>query len=276
MPHLSNEPKIDCHLHLLDPVRFPYRADTPYRPDGQEVGTLTQMKAVFEANGVERVLLVQPTSGYGTDNRAMLDAIKASGMTWRGIAVVPSDVTRDELSELKANGIVGVAYNMPFYAPGHYKSFQRVTDMLVELDMILDIQFEGDGVFEAVEIIGASPVRVVIDHCGRPDLADGITGKAFRQLLRLSERQAQTAIKLSGHHKFAPFPWPFEEAAPFLSELLSAFTPDRCVWGSDWPFLRVPERVDYGPLLKLAELALPDDAARAKVFHTTAERTFWV
>ena len=30
-------PKIDCHIHVLDPVRFPYADDTPYRPSGQEI-----------------------------------------------------------------------------------------------------------------------------------------------------------------------------------------------------------------------------------------------
>jgi hypothetical protein len=36
---IFEEPKIDCHVHVLDPARFPYRADTHYAPAGQEVGT---------------------------------------------------------------------------------------------------------------------------------------------------------------------------------------------------------------------------------------------
>ena len=33
------EPKIDCHVHVLDPARFPYGANTHYAPAGQEIGT---------------------------------------------------------------------------------------------------------------------------------------------------------------------------------------------------------------------------------------------
>ena len=29
---IIDEPKIDCHNHILDPARFAYLADTPYRP----------------------------------------------------------------------------------------------------------------------------------------------------------------------------------------------------------------------------------------------------
>ncbi len=28
-------PKIDCHIHAIDPARFPYGPDTPYRPGGR-------------------------------------------------------------------------------------------------------------------------------------------------------------------------------------------------------------------------------------------------
>lgn len=30
--NLFTEPKIDCHVHVFDPVRFPYAADTAYAP----------------------------------------------------------------------------------------------------------------------------------------------------------------------------------------------------------------------------------------------------
>ena len=275
MPHPTLAPKIDCHVHRLDPERFPYQQGTPYRPSGQEIGTLDQMRAVFAANGVERAHLVQPNSGYGPDNSAMLDAIRASGMTWRGIAAVEPDITYAQLTALRVRGVVGVAYNLTFFSPGHYQSYARVTEMLADLDMILDVQFEGDGVFEAIDIIGSSPVRVVIDHCGRPNLSDGAGSDAFRRLLRLADRQFETVIKLSGHHKFAPFPWPFEVAEPFVSELLAAYTPDRSVWGSDWPSLRAPERVDYGPLTTIAARIIRDERSRAKVFRETAARVFW-
>ena len=40
------EPKIDCHVHVLDPARFPYRADTHYAPAGQEIGTPALRQAI--------------------------------------------------------------------------------------------------------------------------------------------------------------------------------------------------------------------------------------
>ncbi len=41
---LFDEPKIDCHCHILDPARFAYTADTPFRPAGGEIAAATQIQ----------------------------------------------------------------------------------------------------------------------------------------------------------------------------------------------------------------------------------------
>jgi predicted TIM-barrel fold metal-dependent hydrolase len=81
-------------------------------------------------------------------------------------------------------------------------------------------------------------------------------------------------VKLSGLARFSRRPWPHADAHPYLRALLEAFTPDRCMWGSDWPFVRASERMDYGPLLKLAEALLPAAADRRQVLWDTPHRLF--
>ena len=81
-------------------------------------------------------------------------------------------------------------------------------------------------------------------------------------------------IKLSGLVKFSDRPPPHEDTWPFLHALLDAFGPDRCVWGSDWPFLRAPVRIDYGPLLALAGELVPDSQDRRRVLWDTPRREF--
>ena len=59
-----------------------------------------------------------------------------------------------------------------------------------------------------------------------------------------------------------------------MQALIEAYTPRRLVWASDWPFLRAPARIDYGPLLYLLKLQLPDDTARSTVLSDTPMRVF--
>jgi predicted TIM-barrel fold metal-dependent hydrolase len=88
---IYTQPKVDCHCHVLDPKGFAYADDVRYRPAGQETGTAKYFKKVLDAYGAQHALLVGPNSGYGTDNRCLLDAIAGGGGRFKGIAVVPND-----------------------------------------------------------------------------------------------------------------------------------------------------------------------------------------
>ena len=89
---LYDEPKIDCHCHVLDPAGFAYGADAFYRPSGQEVGTALQLSQMHDAYGVRHGLIVGPNSGYEEDNRCLLDAIERGRGRYKGIAVVANGI----------------------------------------------------------------------------------------------------------------------------------------------------------------------------------------
>ncbi len=269
-----DEPKVDCHCHLLDPRAFPYQPDTPYRPAGQEIATAAQMHAMFAAYGVRNALLTQPNSGYGEDNRCMLAAIAASGGRFKGIAVVRNEIGMDELASLRAAGVLGIAFNVPFHGVPHYLGAEALLAKLVELDMFLQIQVHETQLLDLLPMVERSPVRLLIDHCGRPTIEAGLEQPAFRALLALGS-SGRASIKLSGYGKFSRQAHPFADAWPFIRALVDAFGLDRCMWGSDWPFLRSPDRVDYGPLLTLATRLFPDPADRRKLFWETPRRLFF-
>ena len=57
-----------------------------------------------------------------------------------------------------------------------------------------------------------------------------------------------------------------------MDALLDAFGPEGCLWASDWPFLRAPERIDLGALMQLTRALLPDAAVRRQVLWDTPRR----
>jgi predicted TIM-barrel fold metal-dependent hydrolase len=135
------------------------------------------------------------------------------------------------------------------------------------------VQVEGDQLVEMASILQPSGVRVLIDHCGRPDPTAGLNQPGFRRLLDLASSE-RYFVKISGLVKCSAARYPWEDSWPFVQELLEAFTPARCMWGSDWPFLRAPERIDYGLVLKLVERLIPDPGDRHEVLWETPMRLF--
>ncbi|HZL61623.1 MAG TPA: amidohydrolase family protein [Pseudolabrys sp.] len=270
---LFKEPKIDCHVHVLDPVVFPYGKDIEYKPSGPEVGTPAQLRQVMQTYGVSQALLVQPNSGYGSDNSCMLDTIARGSGRYKGIAIIDFDADLAALRELKAQGIVGAAFNPTFHGIDDYKRSAGLIGKLAELDMFLQIQSEHDQLSLFVPWIEAMPIRVLIDHCGRPTPEAGLNQPGFQALLRLARTQ-RVSVKLSGYAKFSKAPYPFEDTWPFVRAIVDAFTLDRCMWASDWPYLRATQRQDYGPLVELAETLFPDPAERRTLLCDTPRRLF--
>lgn len=267
------EPKIDCHLHVIDPARFPYNPDVAYKPSGQEIGTPAQLDAVMAVSGVTHALIVQPNSGYGSDNSCMLDTIAHGNGRFKGVAIIDFDATAADLRALQAQGIVGAAFNPTFHGVDYYKDCASLVRRLTDAGMFVQVQTEHDQLLHFVPLLQGIPARVLIDHSGRPTAARGVNQPAFQALLRLADT-GRVSVKLSGYGKFSREPYPFSDTRPFVEALVGAFTLDNCLWASDWPFLRATERQDYGPLVALAASLFPDDAQRAKLFSGTAKRLF--
>lgn len=271
--HIFDEPKIDCHAHVLDPVNFPYGKDIAYKPAGQEIGTTAQLRQVMKSYGVQHVLLVQPNSGYGGDNSCMLDAIAKGEGRFKGVAIVDLDADMATLKQLQAQGIVGVAINPTFHGNDYYKHADGLMRRLADLDMFFNLQVEHDQLLMYVPWIEKIPAKVLIDHMGRPTLPAGLGQPGFAAMLRLAET-GRVSVKISGYAKFSKVPYPFEDCWPFVRAIVDTFTLDRCMWASDWPYLRAPERQDYGPLVELIGLLFPRPADRRKLFWDTPNRLF--
>ncbi|MDD1962107.1 amidohydrolase family protein [Pseudomonas sp. 39004] len=271
--NIFDEPKIDCHNHLFDPARFAYHPDAPYAPSGQEVATLEQFNRVMEAYGVQHALLVGPNSGYHTDNRCLLHALAIGQGRFKGVAVVDPGITLDALAALQTQGVVGVAFNPALYGVASLDAVDGLFGKLAELDLFAQVQVCEDQLLALRGLLRRTSARLLIDHCGRPDVRAGVQQPGFQALLQLAG-SGRASVKLSGMQKFAAADALLAQSSAYVHALIEAFGPDACVWGSDWPFIRQRARVDYGPLLKLAERLMPDAQLRRKVMWDTPRRLF--
>lgn len=271
--HIFDEQKIDCHAHVIDPANFPYGRNVAYKPAGQEIGTTRQFREVMQCYGVTHALLVQPNSGYGNDNSCILDAIANGEGRFKGIAIVDLDADVETLQKIRARGVVGAAINPTFHGNDYYRHAESLMKRLAELDMFFNLQVENDQFLMYQPWIERVPVKVLIDHVGRPTPSAGLDQPSFAAMLRMA-KTGRVNVKLSGYLKFSGLPYPFEDSWPFVQALVDAFTLDHCMWASDWPYLRAAERQDYGPLVRLAGHLFPKDADRRKLFWDTPNRLF--
>jgi predicted TIM-barrel fold metal-dependent hydrolase len=93
----------------------------------------------------------------------------------------------------------------------------------------------------------------------------------FRALLDMAAT-GRVAVKLSGLQKFSAAPPPYADALPFVRALIDAFGLQQCMWASDWPFLKAPQRLDVGPLVRAVQQLLPQADQRRQLWWDTPRR----
>jgi predicted TIM-barrel fold metal-dependent hydrolase len=230
----------DCHAHVFGPYeRFPLAANRTYSPPP---ASLENFVAMLDAAGLTRAVLVQP-SAYGFDHRAITGALARARTRLRGIAAVDANVTDSTLADLHACGIRGARITEKLDASGGrfagsvgMDQFDALAPRLRELRWQIHIWGDCDRLHEIAPQLTRAGLPVVLDHMGSFDVSRGVRDPAFQWLLQWLQ-DGQIWIKLSALRNSKCFP-DYEDVRPFHDALLRA-NPDRLVWGSDWPFLRM-------------------------------------
>ena len=104
---IFDEPKIDCHNHLLDPSSFRVRAHRLVPPGRKRAGHGTPTHRPVRRLRLTACAAGRPNSGYDTDNRCLLDFLQRGNGAVKGLAVVDNDTSRSELEQLRDRGVVG-------------------------------------------------------------------------------------------------------------------------------------------------------------------------
>lgn len=267
--------QVDSHAHVFDVARFPYASSPGYKPPPQEAGTVDQFLAVLDAHGFTHGVVVNPTTSYGTDNRCLLNALNRAQGRLKGIALVDPGVTDRELDDLGAAGVVGIRLNLVYHGltPVSEAAHLRLLERLRERGWIVEVYTTADKLEFALPVLRDLGVTALVDHCGKPDPSMGLDQAGFRALVEFG-RQGAGWVKLSGPFRFSQEPWPHLDADPFVEALIRAFTPKRIVWGSDWPFIQIDTRTDYGPIVQCLHRWVPDAEDRRQVLTMSPKQLF--
>ncbi len=245
----------DSHCHVFGPAAvFPYSESRVYTPADMPKEALF---ALHEHLGVERRVVVQ-ASCHGTDNRAIVDALRARPETSRGVAALADDVSDAALAEMHEAGIRGARFN--FMA-----RIQKAPDS-GEINALIRrftpfgwhvvLHFDPDQLPGLRPWIESIEAVVVIDHAGRLNAGD-FGGPYFDTFCELMARP-NIWSKLSGTERGSAAGAPYDDMLPIL-RTIAGIAPDRVIWGTDWPHPVLGKPMpDDGALVDYVWQILPD------------------
>lgn len=264
----------DCHAHVFGPwAAYPYSKARIYTPPD---ALPAAYDALLGALGVERAVLIQP-SVYGTDNRAMLDAMAVMGKRCRGVAVVDNDVSDGELHRLHAAGVRGVRINVVDVKENKgvipMAALTQLAHRIAPLGWHMEFLMHADEFRELDRLFAGFPVPIVLGHLGYMRTAKGLDDPGFQSMLRLM-RDGRCWVKLTGPYRISSQALPYSDVTPFAHALLEA-APDQVVWGTDWPHVMMKGTMpNDGDLADLLSAWVPDATLRERVLAGNPARLY--
>ncbi|MDE2476540.1 MAG: amidohydrolase family protein [Alphaproteobacteria bacterium] len=262
----------DCHMHIYDPARFALVPSPRVAPAN---AALPQYRLLQKRIGTTRVVIVTPRN-YATQNEATVTAIREIGPNARGVAVLHPDVTDAELNRLDAAGIRGIRFSLgdPASAVVTADMIEPLAKRIASRNWHIQFNMSGDQVVALSDVLRRLPVQLVFDHLGSPPLPAGVSHPSHQLIRRLLDAN-RAWVKLSGAYLNSRIGPPYPEATAIAQDFVRA-TPERLVWGSDWPHPTSPgpEKPDDAMLFDLLVDWAPGDATRHKILVENPERLY--
>ena len=261
----------DAHCHVFGPhAIFPYSDKASYWPPDADKHAL---KRLHDKLGIERAVLVQ-ASCHGTDNRAMIDAIKSSKGAYRGVCIANDSFSENDFQDLHDGGVRGVRFNFVKHLGGapNLDSMKTVLERVKPLGWHLVIHVNAEDVISYAEFFDALDMDIVVDHMGRIPTTEGVGQQAYKILLERMQRD-NWWMKVCGSERISMGP-PFYDAVPFAQGFIE-LAPERILWGTDYPHPNIKKHMpNDADLLDLVPLIARDPAIQKKILVDNPARLY--
>lgn len=274
--------RLDSHLHLWELGEGRYSWLQPSHGVLYKSFTAEQARTALSGAGVGQAILVQADDTAG-DTEAMLAAADAHDWIVGVVGWLPLEDPGTAASCLERWGanpkFCGVRTLVHDDPRPNVLELATVRETLALLERA-GTAFDVPDAFprhlgQAAELARDFPeLRIVVDHLGKPPRAGGAAAMAdWERELRAVAAFPNTVAKLSGLHAGG-----VEFSAPALARVwdvaLSAFGPERLMFGGDWPvsLLGAPYEETVNVTAALIDTLSPAEAQA--IWSGTANRTY--
>lgn len=273
--------RIDAHHHLWDLAVRP-QPWTEGLPALRRSFGLDDLRPSLRRHAIDGTVLVQTVTE--ADETPELLAIAAASNEILGVVGWVDLTAAEVLSRLSV--LRGLPGGERLVGVRHQVQAEPDPEWLLRPDVIAGLgQVAAAGlVYEilvtrhqldaAVAIVQRLPeVRFVLDHAGKPGIADGELEPWRRQMTELGACP-NVAVKLSGLVTEAKPDWTVKDLVPYADHLLGTFGPGRVMAGSDWPVCLLHASYEEVVAANDELLAELTDGERAQVLGDTSVRWY--
>ena len=229
---------VDTHAHIYseDTETYPQCPEPYLPPPGR--GTIEDLKNEVKVNSIDRVVIVQTFTVYQHDNRLTMDTVRENQEWTTGVLNLDpfDDGSVNLMEEALEIGVRGnrVSAGWPTddsVLPEH----RQLWEAAQRLDVVLCALLNTPNCRSLAGLLEAHPdVPVVLDHCANLSAGDFPTSDNLEIVLELAGFE-NLYVKLSFIVTGSEEEFPCSDMFDGVRQIIDAYTPERCIWGSDFP-----------------------------------------
>ena len=259
----------------------PARGDYGWMPDDDPILSRPygpqDLAPALHTTGMQKTILVQaaPTTNETEYLLGIADATPhvAGVVGWIDFEDSTQRKTLERLARHpKFKGVRPMIQDLPDDRWMLRDDIQWAYKAIIDLDLTFDALGFPRHIPHFITLLDRYPdMRTVLDHCLKPQLRSHTPEALADWQMGMTELANTNAyLKLSGLLTEADTPITADDLRPYTDHAIAAFGPDRTMWGSDWPVLRLrTEYVDWHAMAHQLTDHL-DAAAKTAIFGTTA------
>ncbi|MEQ8479322.1 MAG: amidohydrolase family protein [Hoeflea sp.] len=274
--------KIDAHQHFWNPARgdydwMPMDNEILARPYGP-----ADLGPHLQSHGIDATVLVQAAATVN-ETEYMLGIADVTPHVAGVVGWVDFEnpAERATLERLKGHpkfkGVRPMIQDIPDVDWMLRDDVQWAFSALCDLDLTFDALGFPPHLDNFLTILKRYPgMRVVVDHCMKPQIRNH-SPETFKQW---ADGMARIAGETGAFCKFSALVteaspgWTVEDLKPYAEHVLEIFTPERVMWGSDWPVCQLA--ASYEDWRKAAEVLTSgfSESEKANIYGGTAARFY--
>jgi predicted TIM-barrel fold metal-dependent hydrolase len=274
---------IDIHPHIIsvDTDRYPRIPLFGVQSDWsrERPVTIDGLIVAMDEAGVERAAIVQSSTCYGYDNSYVADSVAQH--RGRFTAVGSVDLLQSDACARIRHWVGRGISGLRLFTGGSTAAFDPSSlddprsfpawGLCGELGLSVCIQTDPTGLAQVAGLAKRFPkVRIVLDHLGRPDIADGPPYRKASSLFGLVSFEnvfLKLTPRIVGDVQRG-------QASPetFFPRLVTAFGSDRIAWGSNFPASE--GKLEHNLAKARKSLESLAGADRDWIFGKTAQRLY--
>jgi len=274
---------VDTHPHIIsdDESRYPPAPLFGTRSEWskERPTTVETLIAAMDTAGVAKAVVVHSSTTYGFDNSYVVES--CAKYPGRLVAVGSVDVLQPDAPERIREWVkLGLA-GLRLFTGGSTKEFDPselddprsfpAWELCAELGLTMCIQTGPIGLPQVTKLARLFPnVPIILDHLGRPEVADGPPYAAAQSLLDLAPLE-NIYLKLTPRI-FGDVKKEKASAETFFPRVVEAFGARRMAWGSNFP--TSPGTLSEILATAQASLQSLSDEDREWIFGKTAKQLY--